>query len=114
MIPNSPTIPVPIKTEEDGTIRVSGTRVTLDTILNYYLQGHTPERLHEGFDTVRLADIYAVITYYLSNRDELDKYLNERKVKAAELRHEIEQAFPPKVTMADLQERFNTQKKQKS
>ena len=106
MIPNPPTITIPIKEDEHGAIRVSGTRVTLDTILNYYLQGMTPEKLHEGFPTVPLTDIYAIIAYYLANQTELDAYLQEIQNKAKQLQKEIEANYPPKVTKAELLRRL--------
>jgi uncharacterized protein (DUF433 family) len=81
-----PTITIPLHTDEHGAIRVSGTRVTLDVLINYYLQGETPEDLHEGFPTVPLTDIYAVITYYLANKAEVDAYLARRRAEAAHIR----------------------------
>lgn len=112
MIPNPPTITVPIKQDEQGAIRVSGTKVTLDTILNYYLQGLTPEKLHEGFPTIPLTDMYAIIAYYLANQTELDDYLQDIQNKAKQLQKEIESNYPPKVTKAELLKRLEDSKKE--
>jgi hypothetical protein len=41
--------PVPLKFDADGNVRVSGTRVTLDTIIGFYEQGFGAEELAEDF-----------------------------------------------------------------
>jgi uncharacterized protein (DUF433 family) len=89
-----PTIPVPIRTDEHGSIRVGGTRVLLDVLLARYQQGDTPEQINQGFPTLKLADIYAVITYYLNNKAEVDAYLRRREQEAEELRQTMEREHP--------------------
>ena len=95
MISSPPTMEIPLRTDEHGAIRVSGTRVTLDSLINYYLQGESPEELHAGFPTVPLTDIYAVIAYYLAHRDDLDDYLKRRAEEAERIRQEIEANYTP-------------------
>jgi uncharacterized protein (DUF433 family) len=79
MVISNPQTTIPLHTDQYGAVRVSGTRVTLDTILSFYQQGYTPEQIAEGFDTVPLADIHAVISYYLTHRAEVDGYLAGRQ-----------------------------------
>lgn len=50
---------IPIHTDKDGVIRVSRTRVTLDTIIAAFHNGATAEEISEQYPTVQLADIYA-------------------------------------------------------
>jgi uncharacterized protein (DUF433 family) len=95
MIHDPLTMTIPLRTDEHGTIRVSGTRVTLDTVIARYHQGDTPEAIHEGFDVLPLNDIYAVIAYYLAHREELDAYLHRRDEEAARVRREIEDNYTP-------------------
>ncbi len=104
---NEPTMTIPLRTDEHGTILVANTRVTLDSIVNFYLQGESPEDLHRGFPTVPLSDIYAVIAYYLAHRAEVDAYLKRRNDEAERIRQEVEERYPPKVTRADLQARLD-------
>jgi len=111
MIPEPLTMTIPLRTDEHGSIRVSGTRVTLDSIINYYHQGESPEALHEGFPTVPLTDIYAVIAYYLAHQDELDAYLKRHEAEAERIRQEIEAKYPPKITRAELLKRLEARKK---
>jgi len=95
MIDLPETINLPMKTDEQGAIRVSGTRVTLDVLIACYQQGDSPERIHEGFPTVPLRDIYAVIAYYLENQAEVDAYLKRRDEEAARIRQQIEANYTP-------------------
>jgi uncharacterized protein (DUF433 family) len=90
----SPAVSIPIRTDEHGTIRIADTRVTMDVVIARFQQGRTPEQIHESFPTLKLADIYAVITYYLNNQDEVDAYLYQQDEDAAQLRKEIEAKQP--------------------
>jgi uncharacterized protein (DUF433 family) len=93
---NSPTIiDIPLQIDEHGSIRVSGTRVTLETLINYYNLGESPADLHEGFPTVPLADIHAVIAYYLRNQAEVDTYVQAQDELAERVRKENETAYTP-------------------
>jgi uncharacterized protein (DUF433 family) len=82
--------PPPVEVDQDGVLRVGGTRVTLDTVIKQYLIGNSPEQIVEAYDTLRLADVHAVISYYLSNRSEVDSYLDEQDKLAVEMQREIE------------------------
>ena len=53
--------------------------------------GATPEEIAQDFPVLRLDDIYAVITYYLRHRDEVETYLEQRRAQAAEVRRKIEE-----------------------
>ena len=110
MMPEPLTMIVPLRTDEHGSIRVSGTRVTLDTVIARYHQGDSPEVIHEGFDVLPLNDIYAVIAYYLAHREELDAYLLRRDEEAERIRQEWETKYPPKITRAELLKRLEAQK----
>jgi uncharacterized protein (DUF433 family) len=85
---------VPIRVDEHGIIRVGNTRVTFDTVIARFHHGDTPEQINSGFPTLKLADIYAVIAYYLDNQDEMDAYLRQQEKEAEEIRNEIESRQP--------------------
>jgi uncharacterized protein (DUF433 family) len=95
MIPDPLTMTIPLQTDEHGAIRVSGTRVTLDTIIARHHQHDSPEAIHEGFPTVPVTDIYAIIAYYLAHREELDAYLTRRDEEAKRIRQEVEANYTP-------------------
>ena len=81
---------VPLTQWQEGTIRVIGSRVTLDTIIGRMQVGDTPEEIHEGFPTVTLAQINRIIEWYLNNQIEADEYLKERYIEGERLRKEIQ------------------------
>ena len=94
--------PIPVEANADGVIRVGGTRVPLDTVVEVFNTGATPEEIAQDFPVLRLDDIYAVITYYLRHRDEVETYLEQRRAQAAEVRRKIEARSP----QAGLRERL--------
>lgn len=95
MFPDPPTMTVPLRTDINGVIRVSSTRVTLETLIDFYMQGESPEALHQGFPTIPLTDIYAVIAYFLAHQDSLNAYLESRKNVAERTRKQVEAQNPP-------------------
>lgn len=86
--------PAPLLADEDGTVRVRGTRVRLDTIIFAYHQGCSPEEICLKYPSVSLTDVYAIITYYLWHKKDVDAYLAERERLAATVRKENEARFP--------------------
>jgi uncharacterized protein (DUF433 family) len=86
--------PIPLSTDADGVIRLAGTRVTLDTVIDTFMTGASPEEIAQDFPVLRLDDVYAVITYYLRHRAEVDAYLRGRRARAEVIRREIEAHSP--------------------
>ena len=65
-----PIAAIPLVLADNQVIYVGGTRVPLDTVVEAFLDGATPEEISYQYPSLALADIYAVVGYYLSNRDE--------------------------------------------
>ena len=86
---------VPLKTDADGVIRVAGTRVTLDTVVAAFREGATAEEIAQQYPSVSLADLYAVIGYYLRQVEKVQAYLEQRRAQAQEVRRENERRFDP-------------------
>ncbi len=59
----------------DNAIRIAGTRVNIETVLNDYLQGASPEEILLRYPTLTLERIHATILYYLSNREKVSSYV---------------------------------------
>jgi len=91
----------PLRAEEGGTVRVGKTRVTLDLVISQYENGMTPEDMVRAYPTLVLADVYAVIGYYLRHRDEVRAYLDRREQEAQALRAKFE-ALHPRITREEL------------
>ena len=90
------TQPLPLMLEKEGSIRVSGTRVTLDTLVYAFLEGATAEEIAYQYPSLDLSDVYSVIGYYLHHRTKVDTYIRERKRDARKTREENEIKFSPK------------------
>ena len=82
--------PIPLTVDADGVARVGGTRVTLDTVVRAFKRGDSPEQIAESYSTLRLADVYAVITYYLRHEPEVEAYLRQRQQQGDEAHELIE------------------------
>ncbi|HEX8734891.1 MAG TPA: DUF433 domain-containing protein [Pyrinomonadaceae bacterium] len=78
-----------------GVLRIGDSRVSLDTVIIAFAQGSTPEQIVEDYDSLELAEVYAAISYYLQNREEVESYLAQRKIQRDELRREIESRSNP-------------------
>jgi uncharacterized protein (DUF433 family) len=89
------TTTVPISQDKAGVLLVTGTRVSLDSVVYAFNEGATPEEIAQQYPTVSLKDAYAVISYYLQNQAEVEKYLEQRQVERQELKKEIESRFDP-------------------
>ena len=79
----TPQVP-PIALDRDGVLRVAGTRVTVDTIVEAFEEGASAEEIASQYPAVSLPDVYSVIAYYLQHRAEIDAYLTGRQAAAAE------------------------------
>jgi uncharacterized protein (DUF433 family) len=86
---------VPLRIDEMGTIRIGGSRITLDLIVEQYGNGMTPEDMVRVYDTLLLPDVYGAIAYYLRHQGELDAYLQHRQEEANSLRAKVETSHPP-------------------
>lgn len=86
---------IPLQQDADGAWRISGTRIPVDTVIKAYMNGENAEDIIESFDTLRLADIYAILGYYLDQPAEMMAYLQRRDEEAAQIRRRVETEFPP-------------------
>ncbi len=84
----------PLTRDKDGVFRVGGTRVRLDTVIGAFENGCLPEEILFKYPSLNLTDIYAVIAYYMQNREEVEAYLMERRLLTEEAEREIEVRFP--------------------
>jgi uncharacterized protein (DUF433 family) len=56
-----------------GRARIAGKRIPVSSIYRWFLRGCEPEDILEKFDGVALAEIYAAISYALSNLEEITR-----------------------------------------
>jgi uncharacterized protein (DUF433 family) len=84
-----PEVP-PLHQDVSGALRVGSSRVLVELVIRAFQDGATPEAIAQRYPTATLADIYAVIAYYLRHREELEAYLAEREQRAQDVRQRIE------------------------
>lgn len=80
----------PLRRDESGGLRVGPSRVLLELVIRAFQDGATPEAIVQRYPTTTLADIYAVVAYYLRHQEEIEAYLDDREAKAGDVRREIE------------------------
>jgi hypothetical protein len=71
--------PLPLHTDEDGVVRVGGTRVALDSVVAAFRLRETVE----SYPILRLANFYQVLGSYLLHRGAVDAYVARREREAA-------------------------------
>ena len=93
---------VPLTVDSDGVIRVSGTRVTLDTLAEAFHQGATAVEITQQYPGLSLADVYSVFGYLLRHQAQISTYLDQRKERRDTVRSENERRFEPQGVRARL------------
>src|SRR5437762_7736445 len=81
-------------TIEGDSYRITGTRVSLDSVVYDYLSGLSPEAIADNFDTLSLEQVYGAITFYLSHRDEVDRHLMHNRAKFDARRKQARESNP--------------------
>ena len=85
-------------------IRIKGTRVGIETVLDDYLNGASPEEIAARYRTLTLEQVYATITYYLRHQEEINAYLARWRAYA-EAAWQEQQRNPPEF-VRELRERI--------
>jgi uncharacterized protein (DUF433 family) len=80
----------PLREDAGGALRIGDSRVLLELVIRAFQDGATPETIVQRYSTLALADVYAVIAYYLRHRNEVEGYLARREQKAEEVRGRVE------------------------
>lgn len=62
-------------THVDTGYYVTGTRVSLDSIVYSFLAGQTAEAIAQSLPVLTLEQVYGAVAYYLAHRQEIDDYL---------------------------------------
>jgi uncharacterized protein (DUF433 family) len=85
----------PLSRGADGVIRVGQTRVTLDTVVAAHREGATAEEIVQQYPSLELADVSAVIGFYLHHLPEVETYLRQREAQSEAIRRDNEARFDP-------------------
>lgn len=87
--------PVPLRVDADGEVRIGGTRVLLALVVQAFREGVPPQTIVQMYSSLQLAEVHAVIAYYLRHQSEVDEYLRQREQEAEQVRQENLARFPP-------------------
>jgi len=60
---------------------IAGTGVSVRRIAGWYKQGLAPEEIADQYGHLTLPQVFAALTYYHANRDEIDVDLAEEEVE---------------------------------
>jgi uncharacterized protein (DUF433 family) len=61
--------------QRDGGYWITGSRISLDSIVYAFRRGAAPETIKRSFPLLSLEEIYGAITFYLAHETEIDDYL---------------------------------------
>jgi uncharacterized protein (DUF433 family) len=106
MVALEETIIMPLVVTEQGTIRIKGSRVSLDSIIHHFKLGATAEQIVQSFPSLTLADVYSSIAYYLTHRQEIEVYMEQQKVAADNLQDQLESNADYQAEIAELRSRI--------
>ncbi len=79
-------------------IRIKGTRIGIETVLTDYLElGLFPEQIATRYRTLSLEQVYATLTYYWRNREQVNAYLHAVDAELERQRREQDQHPSPAI-----------------
>ena len=89
------TVVVPLHGARGGSARRQEPR-PLELVLRAFKAGATPEAIVQSYDTLNLADVYAVISRYLSAPEPFEEYLHIREEAGAGVRQMMSNERDPR------------------
>ena len=96
------TVAVPLREEPPGVFRVGKSRVLLELVIHAFKAGDTPEAIVQSYDTLSLADVYAVVSRYLADPAPFEDYLRECDDAAEQVRRRIEAFQGPQGNLREV------------
>ena len=87
-------VTVPLREDPPGVFRVGDTRVLLEVVVHAFRCGATPETIVQSYDTLSLPDVYAVLAYCLTHREQIDEYMRRCDSEAGHVRDRVQAAQP--------------------
>ncbi len=63
----------------EGDYFVTGSRVLLEAVVSEFFDGRSPETIQQSFPTLKLAEVYGAIAFYLDHQAEINSCLQQRR-----------------------------------
>jgi len=80
--------------ERNGGYYISGTRISLDSVVYSFDRGNSPEAIQQSFPSLKLAQIYGAIAFYLDHQAEVGLYLENEEHRIQESTLPLAEANP--------------------
>lgn len=106
MVALEQTIDVPLAVTEQGTIRIKGSRVSLDSIIHHFKLGATAEQIVQSFPSLTLGEVYSSIAYYLTHRQDVEDYLLSQQQEADDLEEQLQSNPDYQAEIGELRSRI--------
>jgi uncharacterized protein (DUF433 family) len=80
--------------KQDGIYRITGTRVSLDSIVYAWGAGQSAETIAQSFPVLTLEQVYGAITFHLAHKEEIDRYLEQQRAAYEAKRQAVRDTDP--------------------
>jgi uncharacterized protein (DUF433 family) len=90
-LPTEP-LSIPFQLDEYGTYRIGNTRIPRERVIECYRRGESAADIVGSFPDLRLADVFAVFSYYLNHEEEVNEYCRHQDEAGREVLARIEAA----------------------
>lgn len=81
--------------QRDKGYWVSGTRVSLDSLVYRFREGLSPESIQaDCFPTLTLEQVYGALAFYLHNVEEIDEYLKQSETEEEVFKENLRAKYP--------------------
>ena len=75
-----------IEIDDRGVAKIIGSRSKVKQIVRDIRGGYTPEKIHEEYPHLSMAQIHAALAYYYDHREEVDQSIRADEAFVANLR----------------------------
>jgi uncharacterized protein (DUF433 family) len=80
--------------ERNGGYYIAGTRISLDSVVYSFERGNSPEAIQQSFPSLKLAQIYGAIAFYLDHQAEVQRYLENEECRIQQSTIPLAEANP--------------------
>jgi uncharacterized protein (DUF433 family) len=78
----------------EAVYRLTGTRVSLDSVVQAFWHDQTAESIAQSFAVLTLEQVYGALTFYLANKSEVDAYLGHSETEFEAMRKAAREQDP--------------------
>jgi uncharacterized protein (DUF433 family) len=80
--------------QRDSGYYVTGSRVSLASIVHEFQEGSAPETIRQNFPALSLEQVYGAIAFYLGHQKEIEHYLQRIAEKWEQIEHDARPSDP--------------------